>query len=257
MKIKFNFIILVVQSIVLLSCASKKDIIYFRKGQINSDLNSNDYQIKFKPDDLIAIKVLADDPSASKPFNLLMPNFNLDPTLLAGQPALETYLIDKNGEIDFPILGTIKLEGMTRIEAINFFKNELSPKYLSKAIVNINLLNFNITVQGDVKLPGTYNVKTERISILDALGRAGDLNISARRDNVLVVREENGKKIQYRLNLLSNEIFNSPAYYLKQNDLVYVEPNSAKAMDSKYTRTTGLFISFASLLVTVITLLTR
>ena len=112
-------------------------------------------------------------------------------------------------------------------------------------------------MNGDVFRPGTFTIPNERITILEAIGLAGDLNISAKRDNVLVVREEGNKKVQYRVNLLSNDIFTSPVYYLQQNDFVYIEPNYAKAQSAAFNQNTGLWVSIGSILISLMAVLTR
>ena len=136
-------------------------------------------------------------------------------------------------------------------------KSKLSPAYVKNPTVNIRISNFKITVTGDVKRPGTYNIPNERVSILDAIGLAGDLNISGRRDNVLVFREEGRMKKEYRINLLSKKTYTSPVYYLQQNDVVYVEHNNAKIQSASYNQNTGLFITIGSVLISLISILTR
>ena len=155
------------------------------------------------------------------------------------------------------MLGTLKLGGLTRIESIQMIKNKLSSGYLKNPIVNITITNFKITVIGDVQRSSVFQLANERITILDALGFAGDLNISGKRDNVLLIREEGNQKKTYRVDLRSNKLLTSPAYYLQQNDVVYVEPNNAKVQDAAFTRTTGLFISMASVFISLLTILTR
>jgi polysaccharide export outer membrane protein len=149
------------------------------------------------------------------------------------------------------------LGGLTRIGSIRMIKDKLSAGFLKNPIVNITITNFKITLIGDVKISGSFQLSNERITILDALGLAGDLNISGRRDNVLVIREEGDLKKKYTLDLRSNKLLTSPAYYLQQNDVVYVEQNNAKVQDASFTRTTGLFISMASVLISLLTIITR
>ena len=136
------------------------------------------------------------------------------------QPMQQQYLVDSQGNIDFPILGKIKVGGKEREAVITEFKERLDPEYIKDPTINIFISNFKVTVTGDVARPGSFIVPNERITILEALGLAGDINISGKRENVMVVREEFGKKKVYRINLLSNELFTSPVYYLQQNDMV-------------------------------------
>ena len=133
----------------------------------------------------------------------------------------------------------------------------MSPDYIKKPNINIKIANYKISYMGDVKNPGSYNIPNERITILDALALAGDVNISGQRNNVLIIREENNKKVQYRVDLRSNKILTSPVYYLQQNDVVYVEPNYARIQSASSNSSTSLFISITGLIITIVSLLTR
>jgi len=243
--------------LILGGCVSKKDVVYLQYDEINKSEVNNDYQLKFKPDDMLQIIVSSDNVESVLPFNLPVVAYQITVGNAFGQPQQQAYLVDKYGNIEFPILGKIKVGGLTRVEVIELLKSELDPTYLKSPIINVFITNFKITVQGDVARPGTYNLSNERVSIFDALGLAGDLNISGNRENVLVLREENGTKNEYRVNLMSKKTLTSPAYYLQQNDIVYVEPNNAKIQDAAYTRSTGLFISLASVLISLLTVITR
>ena len=176
---------------------------------------------------------------------------------VTGQATQLTYLIDSNGEIDFPIFGKLKIGGLTREETIRMLKAKLSPDYIKNPTVNIRISNFKITVEGDVKKPGTFNISNERVTILDAIGLAGDLNISGKRENVLVIREEGKVKKEYRVNLLSKKTYTSPVFYLQQNDIVYVEHNYARIQSASSNTNTSLFISITGTLIAIISLLTR
>ena len=243
--------------IFLSSCVSRKKIVYFQNDEINQNKVSNSYKTIFKPDDLLQITVTSQNIEAVKPFNLPVVTYSLATDGAVGNPIQQSYLVDNNGEIDFPELGKIKIGGLTRAEVITLLKNKLSPKYVKNPTINIRINNFKVTVLGDVKTPGSYTIPNERITILEAIGLAGDLNISAVRENVKVQREENGKKILYNVDLLSKNIFTSPVYYLQQNDLVYVEQNNAKSQSASYNQNTGLFISIGSVLISLISILTR
>lgn len=255
---KIPFEILIILSLLFFtSCVSKKDIVYLQFDDVDSTLVNNDYQLRFKPDDLLQITVSSDDLVSVQPFNLPVVAYSNITTGVFGQPQLQTYLIDKQGNIEFPVLGTIKLGGLTRIEAINLFVSKLQPDLVINPIVNIRISNFRISIQGEVVRPGTFTIPNERISIFDALGMAGGLQISGKRENILVIREEGGTKVQYRVDLRSNSLLTSPVYYLQQNDVIYVEPNNAKIQDAAYTRNTGLFISLASVLISLISVISN
>jgi polysaccharide export outer membrane protein len=247
------FFIICTLLILSTSCVSKKTITYFQNDTIDQLKVSNTYKTIFKPDDLLQITISAQDLASVAPFNLPATTALVS----GGQPRQLNYLIDSKGEIDFPVLGKLKIGGYTREEVIALFKKKLDPDYVVNPTINIVISNFKVSILGDVQKPGTYTIPYERITILEALALAGDLNISAQRDNILVKREENGQKISYRVNLLSNKTFTSPVYYLQQNDIVYIEPNGAKAQSAATNQNTGLFISIGSILISLIAVLAR
>lgn len=233
------------------NCVSKKKIVYFQNDQINQEQVSNSYNTILKPDDLLQITVSSADYEASKPFNLPSVSFSTTTDRISAAPQQQNYLIDSNGFIDFPVIGKIKIGGMTRIDAIEFLKNKLDPDYIRNPNINIRIANYSITILGDVNRPGTYTIPNERITILEAIGLAGDLKITAKRHDIKVFREVAGKKTQFDLDIKSNKIFTSPVYYLQQNDLIYIEPNRAASQDAAYNRNTGLIVSVTSLLLTL------
>ncbi len=238
------------------SCVSKKEIVYFQNDEINQSLENNNYKIIFKPNDLVQITVSAVDIEAVKPFNLPAVTYATTTNSVVGTPKQQSYLVDNEGYIEFPLLGKIKLGGLTRIQAVSMLKSKLDPDYIKNPTININISNFSITVLGDVKNPGKFIIPNERVSIIDAIGLAGDLNISGIR-NIEVKREENNKVITYNLDLRSNKVFTSPAYFLQQNDIVYIKPNQARSQSASYNQNTGLFISLGSVIISLIAILTR
>lgn len=240
-----------------LSCISKKDIVYFQNDEIENYKSSNDYKLRFKPDDLLQITISSEDLLSVQPFNLPVVAYTTVKNGMFGQPQLQSYLIDSEGFIQFPVLGKIRVGGLTRSEVISQLERKLDPDYVRNPIININIINFKVTIQGDVGRPGTFTVPNERLSVFDAIGLAGDLNITAKRDNIVVVREQNDEKIKCYLDLKSNKVFSSPCYYLQQNDIVYVEPNNAKVRDASFSRQNGLWISVASIFISILTLITR
>ena len=247
-----NIIKILLLSFIISSCVSNKKIAYYQFDTIEQEKISNKYKTVFKADDLLQITISAQNIEAVKPFNLPAVVFSATTNSVIGTPTQQTYLVDSNGEIDFPILGKLKIAGMSREDAIKMFKAKLSPEYVIDPTINIRISNFKITVQGDVKQPGTFNIPYERVSILDAIGMAGDLNISGRRDNILVIREEGNKKVEYRLDLRSKKVYSSPAFYLQQNDIVYVEHNSAAIQSASFNRNTSLYVSIGSVLISLI-----
>lgn len=247
-------------SVLMASCVSKKDIVYFQNDEIDQLNVSNSYKTIIKPDDVLQITITALDIEAVRPFNLAAVTYATSSNSAIGVAQQQTYLVDTNGEIEFPVLGKIKIGGLTRDESIDLLKSKLSPDYIKEPNVNIRISNYKISVMGDVQRPGSYNVPNERITILDALALAGDINISGQRNNILIIREEENKKVQYKVDLLSNNIFTSPVYYLQQNDVVYVEPNYARIQSASANSNTSLVISISSVLIALLTsisLLTR
>ena len=257
MKRGFIYLLFII-SLIIISCASRKDLVYFQPA--DSVTLSTAYENnapKLQSGDILAISVTADDLRATQPFNPISAYAGGgSATLQSANPFIPTYAIDINGYIDFPKLGKVKLSGMTRTEAIDYLRKEIS-KFIVSPGISIEIRNFRVTVLGEVKNPGTYSINNDRISILEALGLAGDLTINGVRKNVLVIREQNGVKAEHRIDLTSKDALNSPVYYLAQNDVVYVEPNGARIQSSKYTQNTGVFVSVASLLITMISILTR
>ncbi|WP_036823236.1 polysaccharide biosynthesis/export family protein [Polaribacter sp. Hel1_85] len=256
-QISNKFLLLILLIFQLSSCVSKKDIVYFQNDEIEQAKVSNSYKTIIKPDDLLQITITALDTDAVRPFNLAAVTYSTSSNSAIGVAQQQTYLVDNVGEIDFPILGKLKIGGLSRDEAINLLKEKLEPDYLKDPNINIKIANFKISILGDISRPGSYTVPNERITILEAIALAGDLNISGKRNEILVHREEEGKKVVYKVNLLSKAIFTSPVYYLQQNDLVYVEPNYARIQSASSNSSTSLFISITGLLITIVSLLTR
>ena len=250
---KYNFFSLVLTITFLSSCASRKDVVYFQDtGNFETLVNNNDFVSKFKVDDLVSIYVSSLNPEASAPFNLFRGAAE------GGFQAEQVdYLVDQAGEIDFPVIGKFKIEGLSPEDLRVLLRNQLSD-YLKDPIINIRLRNFTVTILGEVNQPGTYPVNGEQITILEALGFAGDLTIQGVRQNVLVIRDFNGTKVYNRIDLTSKDFVKSPVYYLTQNDVVYVEPNQSGISSSALDNRATIAISIASLLITsTVLILTR
>lgn len=251
---------LVILTIALSSCKTREKLVYFQDGAADSTVAGvSNYTPVLRTDDFLSIIVTGEDPDAVLPFNFPtagMPQ-SVNNGYTMGNPAPYGYLVDANGEIAMPVIGRLKVGGMNRMEVVALIESKLK-EYIVNPVVQIQILNYKVTVLGDVKMPGTYKIPNERITLLEAIGLAGDLKMSGQRKNVLVIRDENGKKTEYRVDLTSKELFTSPVYYLTQNDVVYVEPNATARSESTLWRTTGpIFISLTSLVVTTVTLLFR
>ncbi len=236
--------VLVVIGLLVSSCATKHDVVYFQNAKnFETIVDTDTFTPKLKVNDIVSIYVSTFDMEASKPFNLIKSTGSTSGELI-------DYLIDIDGNIDFPVLGKVKLLGLTVEEAKELIKGKLSEGYLKDPIVNIRILNFRVSVLGAVNNPGTYTISGERITIMEALGLAGDLNIKGRRDNILVIRDFNGTKTYTRVDLTNKEVFNSPVYYLTQNDVVYVEPNNSAISSASGDTRIGTIISITSFILT-------
>lgn len=227
----FFFMIIVVMTTAIVSCTSTKNIPYFKdvpdsihNSTFNTPIN-NFTEPKIHSNDLLLISIQTLDPQANMVMSTLSPMSNIP--LNVNYPSVNGFLVDKEGYIEIPLVGKINVAGLTTLETKEAIRKKAAV-YYKEPVVNVRFGNFTITILGEVNKPGTYLVSNERISILDALGMAGDLTIFGKRYNVLIVREEDGYRKMSRFDLKSSTTFNSPFFYLKQGDIVYVEPNKAK-----------------------------
>ncbi len=236
------------------SCATKEDVVYF--NGINSSDNSvglDSYSPTYHIDDELVIVVNAIDAEAAMPFNQFAVAYSSDTRMAEGRPRLQTYIINADGNVQMPVIGDVKLAGLNRAQAVALLEGKLKD-YIKDPIVNIRTVNYKITVLGEVNRPGTYTATNERITLIEAIGMAGDLTIYGERENVLVIQDYDGKKTYTRVNLKSDELFNSPVYYLGQNDVVYVEPNQTRSRGSSIGAATAVIISVVGILISVATL---
>lgn len=255
--------ILVVISLILLftSCATKEDVVYFNgMDQSDNSIGLDSYSPTYHIEDKLVIIVNALDAEAARPFNKVAVSVTPDMGDARGRERLQTYRIDSEGNIDFPVLGKVELAGLNREQAIILLEDKLMI-YIKDPIVDIETTNYKITVMGEVQRPGTYTATNERVTLLEAIAMAGDLTIYGERENVLVIQDYDGKKTYTRVDLKSDDLFNSPVYYLSQNDVVYVEPNKTKAKASSIGASTGvifqtlgLLLSTTALILTIINL---
>ena len=248
-------VLILIYIFTLTYCVLNKNVVYFQGDSEAIHENVKNFALKFKKDDLLTINISAENLEIVKQFNLPTVAYNAVTNTVNGIPKQQSYLVDVNGEIDFPVLGKIKVAGLTRVETINLLKEKIKP-YTEDVQINIQILNFKINVLGDVKTPGTFQIANERVTVLDALALAGDLNITGERV-FKVIRETNEGILTKNLDLKSNDIYASPYFYLQQNDVVYVEPNKSKVQSASYNQNTGLYISLASVLISLISILKR
>jgi len=242
------------------SCASQKEISYLQDiPSFQEQKIDQKYEIIIHNDDLLGIMVNSRNPELALPFNMPLVSYQLGtPGMGVSQQRVIGYLVDSDGHIDFPILGKLRVEGLTRAELTDLIKDKLIGEDLIKdPIVTVQFLNYKISVMGEVARPGSFNITGDRITLLEALSMAGDLTIYGKRDRVAVIREQNGvRTIQFH-DLRSANLFNSSYYYLQQNDIVYVEPNKAKAAQSgiNQNNSVGVWVSVLSLMTTIAVLI--
>ena len=239
---KLSNIFLLLMGIMLTSCMSTKKVTYFQNLD-NVDLSKTTglYDAKIMPKDILSITVHTLTTEASEAFNL---------------KGSSSYLVDNEGNIDFPVVGTLNLGGMTTKEAETLIKSKITP-YMSASenpIVQVRMSNYKYAMLGGINTPGVYTALNEKISIVEAIARAGDLNLYGQRDKIFLIREnEHGEREYHQLNINDAEIFNSPYYYLQQNDIVYVEPKKVVARNAFFTSSTSMWLSIFGMLTSVST----
>lgn len=250
------------------SCVSQKKMIYLQGADY---LNGNpqqieaNFELKIQPDDQLAISISSKDKELIEPFNnnTLIGSGNSSSSQSNTQSGVSYFQVDKDGNIEFPIFGTIQVAGMTRIElAKDIEKQLINQSYIKDPLVSVKIMSFKVTVLGEVKNPGVQKITGERLTLLEALGMAGDLLPGGKRKNIMVIREEEDKRKTYQVDLTSSyDVLNSPCYYLQQNDVVYVEPNSAIRVKGSATMSTltstATLISMLASLVSIIIAISR
>ena len=260
MKKILNVVLFAVLCFCMGGCGSSKHIAYFQNSD-SVDLSASKglFDARIMPKDLLTITVSTTDPKAATPFNLSVTNtLNSTGTLYTGAGSLQTYLVDNDGFINFPVVGQLKVGGMTKRQCESYIREKILP-YMAKTenpIVTVKMASFKVAVGGEVKSPGVFNVDQEKISIIEALARAGDLTIYGLREHVTVMREVDGEQKIYEVNLTSaQEVFSSPVFYLRQNDFIYVEPNKMRAnqatVNGNSFLSSSFWVSVASLLVSL------
>lgn len=251
---------------VLASCASRDKLRYYQGIAAAVENDSITYNPILKQDDLLTIYVSSPNAEAAVDFNVasygLAPAGNGAGATGAGsstsqvQLQYKSYLIDNEGNIEFPVLGRLKLGGLTKSDALMLLKSKLKV-YIKDPSVTLRIVNFKISVQGEVTKPASFPITTERITLPEALSMAGDLTIYGRRDNILVIREIDGKKSYNFVDLTKADFINSPFYYLSQNDVVYVEPNKVRMNGSTVGPNITVILTSLSLLLAIYTVYTR
>lgn len=258
---RLNKVLFAVMAVVMFaSCASHKHVAYFQNSE-EVDLSKSQYlyDARIMPKDQLTITVSTTNDEAAVPFNLTVPTpYTANQRSTYSQAMLQTYLVDNEGNINYPILGQIHVGGLTKSECEKMIQEKIQP-YMSAAenpIVTVRMTGYQISVIGEVARPGTFTVSREKISILEALAQAGDLTIYGQRKNVQLIREDaSGQKSIHTFDLTDADIINSPYFYLQQNDVVYVTPNKVKAQNSSVGSMTTLWFSATSILISLTSLL--
>ena len=265
LKNLFSYKLLIGYLIVLIfictSCKSYQNIAYFQdlpdSLKITKLQQAKYLQPVIQPDDILSIVVQTIDPASVASINLApsVSGAGLSAINPIGNQQISGFLVDKNGQVQLAMIGKVNLIGLTTDEARDLITKKVSEFYKDPS-VQVRFANFKVTVIGEVAKPATYTVVNEKVSLLDALGYAGDLTIYGKRENLLLIRDNNGQKEFVRLNLNSSEIFKSPYFYLKQNDVIYIEPNKAKAATTDASRT-RMFTILASVISVAIVIISR
>ncbi len=237
------------------SCGLKKNFNYFQGQNTNSNLKN--HTTKIKSGDAIGIKVFGSDQQSLDLFNI--PGSQILNQSISGYnttSALNSYLVNNEGDIDFPMIGKLKVLNLTLEQVSELIKSKIK-NYITDPKVIVQILNFKISVIGDVAHPNTFFISTDKISIIEAIALAGDLNITAKRNNIKLVRFENGNYKEYIIDLTKKDFFNSDFFYLQQNDILYIEPNQTKINSSKVSSSWSIAITVASLIITTLNLISR
>lgn len=236
--------------LLLCGCATSKTSYFEDLNQQAGSLGGLDYEIRIEPGDELLITVTSEVPEATLIYNLPMTNPATKSTLEYPLSSLQqqTYTVDKEGNLNFPVLGKIQVKGMTT-KAIQEELTRRIAQDVEAPFVRVELINFKVKVIGEVLKPGSVLVEGERISILDALAEVGDMTIYGQRDNVLLIREENGIKNYYRIDMTKSDILESPYFYLKQNDVIYVQPSKGKAGQADFNQNNTYKVSIVSAII--------
>lgn len=262
MKQKFtDGVVIILIAALVSSCGSSEKIAYLQGTETMSAeefaVATTLYDARIMPKDLLTIIVSTTDPEASRPFNLVTPTISQGLTTTAGyQGQLQTYLVDNNGGVELPVIGEVNLKGLTKSEAEKRIVGMLKPFLKEDPVVTVRLVNYKISVIGEVARPNTFTIQNEKVNLFEALAMAGDMTIWGRRDNVKILREEaDGSKRVITMNMNDPNVIFHPDFYLRQNDVVYVEPNKVKAKNSEIGSATGIWLSATSIMISVATLL--
>lgn len=241
---------------IISSCVSRKEMVYFQDIEQlrKSENRRSGNNLEIQPDDVLTIRVSAPEQEAALPFNLTKSIASQE--RIMGEVELETYLVSNEGTIEFPVIGNMEVKGLTNIELSKKIQSEIR-EYVKDPIVNVRILNFQISVLGEVNNPGTFSIEDDHITLSKALSMAGDLTIFGKRDNILVMGEDGDHKTYAYLDLTDANVVNSPHYNLRQNDVIYVEPRGTKSQSASSIGLASTYLSIVSVLVSLVILITK
>ena len=255
-----KFFLIVLLAFVMTGCQSYKKVPYLQDAEAVSHGVQNEqlYDAKIMPKDLLTIVVSCTSPELAAPFNLTVATQgNVASNYTTAQPVLQQYLVDNEGKINFPVLGELHVGGLTKKATEQMIVEKLKPYIKEIPIVTVRMVNYKISVIGEVARPGTFTISNEKVNLLEALAMAGDMTVYGIRDKVKLIREDNqGKREIITLNLNDSDIINSPYYYLQQNDILYVTPNKTISKNSGISNSTTIWISVVGTLVSLASLIT-
>ncbi len=249
-----NLLRLTIIALLLSSCASKKDILYFQDVEsLNQKEITQDFDPIIETNDILHITISSINEDVLKPFLKTIQN---PQTTTNSNPGLDGYLVRVDGTISFPVIGDILVAGYNRNYAEKVLKEKIS-KYVKDVVVDVRIMNFEITVIGEVKNPGVYNIKDERVTLPEALALAGDMTQDGKRSTITIVREVNGVRKVNKVDYTNSDFFNSEYYFLKQNDLVYVEPSTKGVKKSGFIPDVPALLSLFTVILSTVILLTN
>lgn len=254
----FSLYYSIIVTLLLTSCVSTKQITYFdNKDQVDLSLSKTLYDAKIMPKDILQIQVFTMTPEAAEPFNLMkLSGSSSISSSTSNQGSIYDYLVDNDGNITYPVIGTLHLGGLSKSEAEALIKSKILP-YMAEAenvVVHVRMVNYKYAVLGSVRSPGVFTTQNEKVNILEAIAQAGDLTTFAYRDRIYLIRENSeGQKEFHQLNINDASIITSPYYYLQQNDVIYVEPRKTEARNAFISANTTIWFSLASSLMSIAT----
>ncbi|MBW2937430.1 polysaccharide biosynthesis/export family protein [Aureisphaera sp. CAU 1614] len=245
--------LIIVSLMLFASCATKKQILYFQDAEeLNNLLSENIFEPEIEANDILHVMVSSLDENVVAPFKM-----NSQEGVSNNQnPLLRGYLVNNNGNIQFPVLGAIHVAGKTRGEVILLLTSKLS-EYVTDVVVDVRIINFKVTVIGGVNNPGVYRIDDERVTLPQAIGLAGDLSLDGKRNNIMIIRHEDGKQKVTRVDFTKTDFFESPYYFLKQNDVVYVEPSLKGVKKSGFIPDIPALLSLVTIILSTTIILTR